>query len=404
MAEDKNSIANQNKLYIRQVAKLKQDRIVALCSKEVGWVGTVKNHSGILVIEDIFVPEQEVSSTSVDVKPEDFGIAGLMEEYPDQVEFMRYFGHSHVNMSAYWSGTDTGQIEDWEKYGLDWCINHVQNKKGESQTRFDMFQPFHFAVHIPSVIQLIPTELEKWVEGQLDTKVKEKKFTSSVGRGGSSGWSGASTYSSYKNGWREDYEKGQLARRERTSTTGGSPEDQKHPVGTIEVYHDGELKARFMKTTGGSAVKNGQKDNNARAEGNSDRPAQRQLPSGERGGQLQTPTASAAQSASGAQQNGKPGDSSRSPEMKQSRRVREVLATGEAVSEKEAYELLYSDAVVEPIDSSDFAPESLDSEVGDDHRVMETPSGLMRGEQYTDEDYDLALLHYGVMFSFASMH
>ena len=108
--------------------------IVDICEKEVGWFGLVEElEGGNYMIEELFVPEQEVSGTTTDIEPED--LAKLVEQLESEGKDsskLRYWGHSHVNMDVRPSGTDEDQIEEYLDH-CEWFIRGIHNKKRSSK-------------------------------------------------------------------------------------------------------------------------------------------------------------------------------------------------------------------------------------------------------------------------------
>lgn len=179
-------------LYIRMKAKLKQDRYVAKVPGEVGWFGFIKQYETepgerpFLVVEDVFVYPQSASTGGVDGKMDK--MHELFEARPElmeNMEQMKFFGHSHGSMDAYHSGVDMEMIDDWEKSGIDWCVSLVQNKEGKVDARLEQFLPFRAwskVSLIPMVNQELETEIDEELKQFLDfststTKSSDKKST-----------------------------------------------------------------------------------------------------------------------------------------------------------------------------------------------------------------------------------
>lgn len=403
MATDTKDRMDLNQIYIRAEAKLKQDRLVALCSKEIGWVGSVKPYETpqgkIMVVEDIFVPTQVVSSTSVDVEPEDFGIAGLMDRFPESVEFMRYFGHSHVNMGAYFSGTDTGQIDDWRKYGLDWCINHVQNKKGESKTRFDMFEPFHFTLEIPKMEQLVPSSIDKWAREMLEEYVTERApavqagFTGGVNRGSKQG-----DYTSYVDGWRIEYRDNKVWRRN----------NFKEKI--VELFDENETKIATYSTQDLTPNQQDAKDEKIRKDFIS------QAAKGRAEGKADSPSSSTGagvrqltQTASGAKSEPKGGKSEKSKSgsgtqqtPSQSRSVKRVIDEGDVLDEAAAAQLLYTgedddeDEIIVPGLVMSTEDEADSNGVMDNYLRSLVAAEELTASESADLEHELAVMGFGI--------
>jgi len=116
-------------LFYTPVAKAKIDKVIAMCSKEVGWMGVVDVVDDGYLVTDIFVPEQIVSVIETDISAE--AMANLAAEL-ESPEKMFYWGHSHVNMPVRPSSQDQQQVEEYLE-NCDIFIRGIYNKKGESK-------------------------------------------------------------------------------------------------------------------------------------------------------------------------------------------------------------------------------------------------------------------------------
>lgn len=164
---------------------MKEKAFVAKVPEECYWFGFIKpvelNAGRFLYLYDIRVPKQEVSGGSVDLEKT---VNELMEELiteglEDQIPDMKFFAHSHANMSVYHSNVDVQQIKDWdEEMEMDWFISHVRNRKGETTTRLDQFRPFRMHVNELQVEELSPAISDKWATEMVEERVTKKSFSS----------------------------------------------------------------------------------------------------------------------------------------------------------------------------------------------------------------------------------
>jgi len=121
---------------ISKEALIKMQLYVEGCSNEIGWLGTaIKNNDNIFFIDDVFLFEQDVHSTTTEITPE--GLTAFAEELlqqPNGVEIwnnIKVWGHSHVNMSTFPSTQDDKQMETFSEGGHPWFLRIIANKKGD---------------------------------------------------------------------------------------------------------------------------------------------------------------------------------------------------------------------------------------------------------------------------------
>lgn len=126
-----------------ELAKKKIDLIVALCSKEVGWLGLVtRMDKDIFYVHDVFIPKQEVNAATTEIAPE--AISKLENQlWKDKLITMEnqgntglyLWGHSHVNMGVGPSCQDDAQFKEYyaPKEGTPppFFIRQISNKKDE---------------------------------------------------------------------------------------------------------------------------------------------------------------------------------------------------------------------------------------------------------------------------------
>lgn len=121
---------------ISKEALIKMQLYVEGCPNEIGWLGTAtKNNDNVFFIDDVFLFEQDVHSTTTEITPE--GLSSFAEELlqqPNGVEIwnnIKVWGHSHVNMSTFSSTQDDKQMETFSEGGHPWFLRIIANKKGD---------------------------------------------------------------------------------------------------------------------------------------------------------------------------------------------------------------------------------------------------------------------------------
>lgn len=160
---------------------MQQEQLIANCKEEIAWIGLVDDNyaSNIIVVDEIIVPKQEVSSTSVDFDME--FLHEVMEKRPEDAHRMRYFGHSHANMSVYVSNVDWGDfIVMMEQTEVPFIVCHIENHKGESLTQIEVFELGGEKIRLSVEADLktiVPDELITWAEQQIKENVTKRSYT-----------------------------------------------------------------------------------------------------------------------------------------------------------------------------------------------------------------------------------
>ncbi|MDR1300446.1 MAG: Mov34/MPN/PAD-1 family protein [Candidatus Nomurabacteria bacterium] len=141
------------------------------CQYEIAGFGYVDQLAdGSLTITEAFILKQSVTNASVDTDAE--VIALHMTEMVRKGEDpgrMRLQWHSHVDMRAYFSAIDTGQIA---RYDCPWMVSLVVNKRGEYDIRLDMYKPFR--VQIPARLvfdEVIDDSIQVLCDAEIADKV-----------------------------------------------------------------------------------------------------------------------------------------------------------------------------------------------------------------------------------------
>lgn len=129
---------------------------------EISGVGRVKRDAqGNLVVCKVYLPKQENAATSTDIDQDDMGRI-LYESRNDEGD-LNFWWHSHVNMGAFWSGTDMATIKQFG--GNGYLVSTVFNKKYEYRTAIyragDGFFPEMFMDNIETRFEYVPTDAQR---------------------------------------------------------------------------------------------------------------------------------------------------------------------------------------------------------------------------------------------------
>lgn len=109
--------------------------IVNKCTEEVGWLGLVEKIDNDYLITKLYIPEQLVHGAETDISTAAMS-ALVMEilntEGDEAISKLRYWGHSHVNMTVSPSSTDEKQVAEYLE-NCDYFIRGIYNKRDDSK-------------------------------------------------------------------------------------------------------------------------------------------------------------------------------------------------------------------------------------------------------------------------------
>ena len=128
------------KLILTPLSHLKLKYYTELVTSEIsGMAKSQIDKDKNIIVQDIIIFEQEVSSATTDIDDQAQAkfIAGLMKKN-ESLEEWNIWWHSHAVMDVFWSNTDDKTIEN--HMGIQsYLISLVTNKKGEYKARLDIF-------------------------------------------------------------------------------------------------------------------------------------------------------------------------------------------------------------------------------------------------------------------------
>lgn len=176
---------NELSLYIPRKIYSKIMYWVNKSNFEVSWLGTINffEKTGQFVVTDVFLLEQENTGASTDISAKElakleYTLHMKKKENPDiDLGELRWWGHSHVKMNVFWSGTDRSTMEELSQNG--WFLSTVFNQKEEMRTAFT--QNTDMTLMIDEINTFIYDENSKEDEAEWDLeyteKVKNKTYT-----------------------------------------------------------------------------------------------------------------------------------------------------------------------------------------------------------------------------------
>lgn len=172
------------------ISKKAHDKMWALvqeCSIEIGWMSSVVRdvETGNFIIEDVYVPLQECTGTTTVITAD--GDAELMMELmsagrTSEINKLKCWGHSHVNMGVFASGTDEDQTDVFIKRFDDFFVRFIGNKKGELLCNIYLMKE-GMILNNPDMIISEALEGEEdldyteWAEEEIDSKVKRVSYS-----------------------------------------------------------------------------------------------------------------------------------------------------------------------------------------------------------------------------------
>lgn len=140
---------------------------------EVSGLGTIKkDEKGLLIIDKVFLLDQECSGADTEIKPE--AIHNLMYDLikiGDDPGRIKFWWHSHDNMNVFWSGTDHECVEGLSN---EFAASLVVNKHGDRLCRLDIYTPIRITLDNVVIKEIIENDIElkeKCVE-EVKQKVK----------------------------------------------------------------------------------------------------------------------------------------------------------------------------------------------------------------------------------------
>lgn len=147
------------------------------CPDEIQGFGVVSVDKNLLLVHKIFIIPQEVSSVDTEIDESD--MHRLLEyavENDIDPQTIKFWWHSHVNMSVFWSGTDTTMLNTWQN---GWMVSLVTNKRREYKSRLDVYSPFRqmFELSSPKLFFDEDKAMKEEVKKEIYDKVKRSRPT-----------------------------------------------------------------------------------------------------------------------------------------------------------------------------------------------------------------------------------
>lgn len=155
-------------------------QIVNLVDTEVGWIGNVSRLGNDFLIQEVFLPEQEVHATTTEISSGGLAIwaTEMLLARADGLEVIngiRFWGHSHVQMGTSPSWQDDSQMRIFAESCDDYFIRGILNKLGRMEFTLYLFNigieihDVEWSIYSPEEDQ---ARKEKWL-AEIAGKVRE---------------------------------------------------------------------------------------------------------------------------------------------------------------------------------------------------------------------------------------
>lgn len=114
------------------------DAYVQEAEGEISGFGICEVTGDRVTVVELVVPKQVCGMAETEIGETE--LVGMMSELVGRgvaLETVRLWWHSHVNMSAFWSGTDDKTAKELARRCGGWMVSIVCNKRGERRVRVD---------------------------------------------------------------------------------------------------------------------------------------------------------------------------------------------------------------------------------------------------------------------------
>jgi len=180
------------KVTFTRKAFLKMKALIQQCDIEISWMVSCVREAGSLNFRllDVFVPMQTCSPTTTVMSAD--GVAAMDFEFLQSKSEgqLKCWGHSHVNMAVFASGTDESQTQDFLSYQSEFFIRIIGNKRGEMTCHVYVLNKqgeVHAILHHPDLVvepevKPVPKEVEtleapddfmQWAQDEIKAKVEQ---------------------------------------------------------------------------------------------------------------------------------------------------------------------------------------------------------------------------------------
>lgn len=172
------------KVWISIDALIKMEQYVKQSDKEIGWLGLVEKTDEEYVITDVDLMKQENSEVTTDINEkglQEYAERLIKEGRSADLEKVRCWGHSHVEMNVYPSGQDNETFREYYE-NCNFFIRIIANKNGSFKLDIAitekelLFENVNWEILYPEEIANAAKEIER-LRVLIEKFYKEKKET-----------------------------------------------------------------------------------------------------------------------------------------------------------------------------------------------------------------------------------
>lgn len=119
-------------IYMTAETYRRMKALVSECPEEIGWLALVNKQENNYLIYDVQICQQEVSGAHTDMHEsglQEIAENLIAENRTEELNNVRCWCHSHVNMDVTPSGTDESTFKEYYKSCNDYFIRLIMNKK-----------------------------------------------------------------------------------------------------------------------------------------------------------------------------------------------------------------------------------------------------------------------------------